>query len=103
FPYTTLFRSEDEEIYYFKLQRFDVIKNKIRNFVQKRLRRNIDPPINQNWRALIDQKFGSVDISKPLWYQERDERALEEKADALNVLANNRISILIGPAGTGKT
>jgi len=94
---------EEEEIYYFKLKRFDTIKNKIRNFIQKRLLRNIDPPIDQDWRELIDQKFGKIGITKPTWYQERDERARQEKANALQVLANNRVSELIGPAGTGKT
>lgn len=94
---------EENEIYYFKLKRFDAIKSKIRNFVQKRLRRNIDPPIIQNWRGLIDQKFGEIDSAKPAWYQERDKRARQEKANALEVLANSKVSVLIGPAGTGKT
>ena len=94
---------EEEEIYYFKLSRLDAVKSKIRNFIQKRLQRSIDPPISRDWRALIDQKFGELDGSKPTWYQERDKRARQEKADALNVLANSRISVLIGPAGTGKT
>ncbi|WGH75636.1 AAA family ATPase [Tenacibaculum tangerinum] len=94
---------EEEEIYYFKLKRFDAIKSKIRNFVQKRLRRKIDPPIVQDWRGLIDQKFGDINPNKPNWYQERDKRARQEKANALEVLANSRVSVLIGPAGTGKT
>lgn len=94
---------EEEEIYYFKLKRFDAIKNKISKFIQKRLRRNINPPIDKDWRGLIDQKFGIIDTTKPVWYQERDQRARQEKANALQVLANSRVSVLIGPAGTGKT
>lgn len=94
---------EEEEVYYFKLRRFDLIKSKIRSFVQKRLLRNIDPAINQDWRKLIDRKFGEIATDKPKWYQERDNRARQEKADALQVLANSRVSVLIGPAGTGKT
>lgn len=94
---------EEEELYYFKLKRFDVIKDKIKNFVQKRIKRSITPPINQDWLKLIENKFGEIDTSKPIWFQERDKKARQEKANALNVLSNSRVSVLIGPAGTGKT
>lgn len=94
---------DDEEIYYFKLKRFEVIKDKIRNFVQKRIKRSITPPINQEWLQLIDNDFGVIDTSKPVWYQEKDKKARIEKANALDILSNNRVSVLIGPAGTGKT
>jgi AAA domain/UvrD-like helicase C-terminal domain len=93
----------DDEQYYFKLKRFEVIKDKIRTFVQKRIKRTINPPIQQNWLQLIDDKFNQIDSTKPLWYQERDKQARQEKANALNILSNSRISVLIGPAGTGKT
>lgn len=94
---------EDEEKFYFKLKRFDVIKAKISKFVQKRLQRSIKSPVTLDWRSIIDQKFGKIDTSKPQWYQERDERARKEKSSALQVLANSKVSMLIGPAGTGKT
>jgi ATP-dependent exoDNAse (exonuclease V) alpha subunit len=94
---------EEEELYYFKLTRFDIIKSKIKNFVQKRIKRSFNPAIQQNWQKLIDNKFGEIDTSKPNWYQERDKKAREEKARALDILANSRVSVLIGPAGTGKT
>ena len=93
----------DEEIYYFKLKRFETIKEKIKNFIQKRIKRNINPPIQQEWLQLIENKFDVIDITKPLWYQERDKIARQEKANALDVLSNSRVSVLIGPAGTGKT
>ncbi|MBN1185694.1 MAG: AAA family ATPase [Bacteroidales bacterium] len=93
----------EEEIYYFKLKRFETIKEKIKNFVQKRIKRDIDPPVIQNWLQLIDNKFGVIDVTKPLWYQERDREARQEKAKSLDVLSNSRFSVLIGPAGTGKT
>ena len=94
---------EEDELYYFKLKRFDVIKDKIKNFVQKRIKRSITPPINQDWLQLIEDGLGKIDTSKPVWYQEKDKKARQEKAKALEILSNNRISILIGPAGTGKT
>lgn len=94
---------EENELYYFKLKRFDVIKNKINNFIQKRIKRSISPSINQDWLKLIENKFGEIDTTKPIWYQERDKKAREEKANSLDVLSNSRVSVLIGPAGTGKT
>ncbi|CAM3484657.1 UvrD-like helicase C-terminal domain-containing protein [Flavobacterium longum] len=92
-----------EERFYFKLTRLESIKNKIQNFVKKRVRRNVDPKIEQNWRQLIDDKFGQIKLNTPQWYQERDDRARQEKANALETLSNSRVSVLIGPAGTGKT
>ncbi len=94
---------EEEELFYFKLQRFDIIKSKIKNFVQKRNKRSFNPPVQQNWLNLIDKKFGVIDTTKPVWYQERDKKARQEKARALDILSNSRVSVLIGPAGTGKT
>lgn len=93
----------ETEQYYFKLKRFETIKEKIQSFVQKRIKRNINPPITANWLQLIKDGFGEIDSTKPAWYQERDKQARKEKANALEMLANNRISVLIGPAGTGKT
>jgi hypothetical protein len=93
----------EKELYYFKLKRFDDIKLKIKNFVQKRIKRKISPVIEQDWLRLINNEFGPVDATKPSWFQERDQRARQEKANALDVLSNSRFSVLIGPAGTGKT
>lgn len=93
----------DEELYYFKLKRFDSIKDKIKSFVQKRIKRNINIPIQQDWLQLIENKFGKIDESKPNWYKERDKLARQEKANALDIISNSRVSVLIGPAGTGKT
>lgn len=94
---------EDEEAYYFKLARFDEIKNKIKNFVKKRIQRPFSSAEQQNWLQLINNKFGEIDLQKPFWYQARDKKARAEKAQALHTLSNSRFSALIGPAGTGKT
>jgi GTPase SAR1 family protein len=93
----------EEEVYYFKLCRLELVKERIKNFVQKRLKRSINPPMKNDWLKLIDGRFGEIDAAKPQWYQERDKEARIEKANALDILANSRISVLIGPAGTGKT
>jgi GTPase SAR1 family protein len=97
------FLDEEEDNYYFKLKRFDDIKKKVGGFIQKRSLRSINPAIEYDWLSLINKKFGPLEKTKPQWFQERDKRARQEKADALNILANSRVSILIGPAGTGKT
>ena len=93
---------EKEDILYFKLSRFDKIRNKIKNFVQKRIKRELIPRLEEDWLSIIENKFESSD-SKPKWFKEKDKKAKQEKANALQILSNNRISVLIGPAGTGKT
>lgn len=94
---------EDTKSYYFKLQRLVEVKKKISDFVIKRIKRSFDPSIELDWHKLLNQKLDSIDRASPVWYQKKEDAARVEKADALNVLANNRFSVLIGPAGTGKT
>ncbi|MCK4232357.1 AAA family ATPase, partial [candidate division WOR-3 bacterium] len=55
--------------------------------------------IAQDWRYLFDEHFGPVGDHDA----EQEERARQEKAAALKELAESRFSVLIGPAGTGKT
>jgi hypothetical protein len=57
--------------------------------------------LNADWRNALDQQLGAL----PAQGDERDkeERARQEKAAALAELAARRFSVLIGPAGTGKT
>ncbi len=93
---------EKEDILYFKLCRFDEIRNKIKNFVQKRIKRELTPKLEEDWFGIIEKKFKSSDTN-PEWFKEKDKKAKQEKANALQILSNNRISVLIGPAGTGKT
>jgi ATP-dependent exoDNAse (exonuclease V) alpha subunit len=65
--------------------------------VTERLK-NVPKPVSVDWRTMVDKKFG------PLAKDDADEdRARGEKAAALESLAANRASVLIGPAGTGKT
>lgn len=94
---------QEEDLYYFKIKRLDIIKEKIKSFVQKRIRRSVSPAVEENWLNIIEKEFGEIDTEKPDWHQQRDKFARNEKAEALNMLANSRISVLIGPAGTGKT
>ncbi len=54
------------------------------------------------WRELVDAGFGALMSTDP---EDRglEERARREKAAALEQLFRSRLSVLIGPAGTGKT
>jgi len=71
----------------------------IRRSINKRVngtRLNVDA----NWRLLLDKHlevYGSGETD------EVEEKAREEKTSALKELAESRLSVLIGPAGTGKT
>ena len=93
----------EEDSYYFKLKRYEVIGEKIKKFVQKRIQRTIPVTMSESWLTLINKKYGEVKPERPQWHRERDEAARLEKAAALEVMALNRVSVLIGPAGTGKT
>lgn len=93
----------EAELFYFKLKRYDAIKDKIKKFVQGRIKRPIALKENIDWRTVIDKKFGAIDQFLPEWYKVRDNEARVEKAYAMEVMTLNRFSVLIGPAGTGKT
>ena len=59
-------------------------------------RLSLDP----NWRALLDEKLKEHTKGEP----DKDEKkARGEKAACLKEIAESRFSVLIGPAGTGKT
>lgn len=56
--------------------------------------------VDANWRLLLDKHlkiYGSGETD------ELEEKAREEKTSALKGIAESRFSVLIGPAGTGKT
>jgi hypothetical protein len=55
-----------------------------------------------DWRDRIDDAI-DADLPEDATLRGIEEQAREEKASALRVLARSRISVLIGPAGTGKT
>jgi hypothetical protein len=54
-----------------------------------------------NWRDELDKRLRNIHIDPA--DQETEDRARKEKAEALAELAASRFSVLIGPAGTGKT
>lgn len=61
------------------------------------------PHVGQhNWRALVDQGLVQT-LPKEGPERELEVRARQEKAAALEQVFRSRLSVLIGPAGTGKT
>jgi ATP-dependent exoDNAse (exonuclease V) alpha subunit len=56
--------------------------------------------VQADWRALLNKHLASTGAGGEA---EMEEKAREEKTAALKELAESRFSVLIGPAGTGKT
>ena len=71
----------------------------IRNAVEKRIKGS-PLIVKADWRALLDEYISRLPLEDS---DELEERARKEKTAALEVLAAARFSVLIGPAGTGKT
>jgi len=80
----------------YQLSRIAKIDDIIRKSVNKRVdaKRHV---VNEDWRKLVDSAFGAY------MDDDSEKRAREEKSDILNELAQARISVLVGGAGTGKT
>jgi len=80
----------------YQLRRLSEVGEVIRTAVTRRMQgRRHDT--DTNWRALLDVEFnGPAD-------DEEEDRARTEKAAALQELYASRLSVLVGPAGTGKT
>jgi len=85
----------DEEAY--QLSRFTSFGEKIRNTVLKRISGKRHS-ITADWGTLLNDHLGPANGE-----DNTEKRAREEKVSALMELAESRISVLIGPAGTGKT
>lgn len=88
---------------FYKLQRLQEFKETICNFVERRINKGKRHEVSIDWRQVIDGEFGAIDRALPEWLQKKEERARTEKAAALDEIARSRFSVLIGPAGTGKT
>lgn len=80
----------------YQLMRLYEMDEIIRSSIRKRLKgkRHV---IEEDWRAIVDAAFREQKQT------EFEERARAEKAAILKELAESRLSVLIGGAGTGKT
>jgi ATP-dependent exoDNAse (exonuclease V) alpha subunit len=84
----------------YQLKRLAECGSHIRELVNKRLK-SAPHEIKADWAALLDSVLDSDNNNTTI--SEKDRKAREEKVAALEILANRRFSVLIGPAGTGKT
>jgi len=85
----------------FQLNRLRQTGEVIRSAVERRLRGKRHE-VDAGWRELIDRALDQpINTAAP--DAESEERARTEKAAALRELAESRFSVLVGPAGTGKT
>ena len=81
------------------MQRLVETGDVIRDAIKKRLKGK-RLVIDANWRSLLDQHLAEQGAKEA---DEFEENARQEKTAALKELAEARLSVLIGPAGTGKT
>lgn len=82
-----------------QLGRLAAIGETIRTAITKRVQgaRHV---VQADWRKLLDEHLAAAGVCGE---GEMEEKAREEKTAALKELAEARLSVLIGPAGTGKT
>lgn len=79
------------------LQNLHDLEQLIADTLRRRVKRhNPDPNPPINWHQALVDRFGEPQT-------DRETAALNEKAAALNVLFRERVSVLTGSAGTGKT
>lgn len=83
----------------YQLQRF----SETRNIISQKIIDRINGkrlPLTANWQTLLDEALKPFTKGKP---DAQELNARKEKAAALKEIAEARFSVLIGPAGTGKT
>jgi hypothetical protein len=82
-----------------QLGRLSEIGDVIRKAIDKRIKGK-RLSIAANWRILLNKHLDLHGVGNK---DELEEKAREEKTAALKELSESRLSVLIGPAGTGKT
>lgn len=87
---------------YYKLTRYEEFDHEIEGKIRKKLKGDrID--IQADWRQLLDDYLFNMGQPRDTSGDAREERARTEKTAALKELAESKISVLVGDAGTGKT
>jgi hypothetical protein len=84
----------------YKLKRFAVIDKLIKDIVEARI--DSQPlEIEVDWHGILYSHFG--EITGDAEEIELEEKARNEKAACMKILAKSKLSVLVGGAGTGKT
>lgn len=91
-------KTGDEPAY--KLRRYAVARDMISTAIRKRIGAKRHG-LTHNWGSLVDAELGAFPASEA--DRKDEERARREKAAALQQIAQSRFSVLVGPAGCGKT
>lgn len=87
----------------YQLNSFSKMENFIRNIVEKRASSRTYS-IDEDWYSIMDTAFKQkVDDIEDIEERKHEKSAREEKNKALSILSENKISALVGAAGTGKT
>jgi ATP-dependent exoDNAse (exonuclease V) alpha subunit len=83
----------------YQLQRFKETRSIISQKIKERVNaKRLD--LQADWAKLLDTVLDPFTNGEP---DNQEKKARQEKAAALKEIAENRFSVLIGPAGTGKT
>jgi len=93
------FKTEDFEALQLKI--FEEIENFFRKTLIARAKRELDP-LQEDWGKLIKKTIGDNGITYDP-NNARHKAALDDQVAALRQITNRKVSILHGPAGTGKT
>ncbi|MFC2008405.1 AAA family ATPase, partial [Chloroflexota bacterium] len=88
---------------FYQLWRLADIKKIIQDFVEKRHTKGQRLNVQVDWTCLVDSKLGIINSSLPEVVRTIEAKARAEKVAALHELASARFSVMVGPAGTGKT
>ena len=81
-----------------QLDRFAASKQRIGSEIRKRAGAPKRHEVSADWDAVLAERLPNLDPT-----DEAEVRARQEKSAALAELAAARVSVLVGPAGTGKT
>lgn len=86
---------------YYKLRRFEDFDNEIERKIRKKLKAG-RIAIEADWAKMLDQYLKDMKIP-PNPDSDKEARIRKEKIAALIELAESKVSVLVGDAGTGKT
>lgn len=81
-----------------QLKEFFTIEKFLRNKFKARAAKSVRTPINEDWEGIVKSSIKGFDESNP-----RSVAAVKDQIKALRMFCEKKLSVLSGPAGTGKT
>lgn len=92
----------ENEIKAYQLDSFYKMENFIRSIVYKRMKSK-KHNIKSNWKSIMDENFGKIENLTNKEDRRHEILARKEKLNALKIISQSKVSVLVGAAGTGKT